>query len=198
MTMGNPAWPEKLSRALAEHLGASAARKIMAEVDRPAALDEHERAALMAETMDKLDALAPDLETRVMIMTECSCDCYTEHIAEFKKVWAAGRDIDQLLTAMHGKVFMVKPERVGDIVYITKAPRFPEEHRNATTPEAKRYYFCHCDYARAAVDLSPTYCLCGAGWCKKIWEAVLERPVRVEIVKSVLQGDEVCRFAVHL
>ena len=67
------------------------------------------------------------------------------------------------------------------------------------TTKDKRYYFCHCDYARAVNDqISLTYCYCGAGWCKGIWETVLEKPIRVDIVKSVLQGDDVCRFAVHI
>lgn len=197
--MGNPAWPDKLSQALKDHLGEAAANEIMAEVDQLAEMDEKTRAARVAQAMDKLDARVPDQEMKIKIMTECSCECFVEHIAEFKEEWNEHRDIDRLLALMHGKVFLVKPERKGNIVYITKAPRFPEEYKKAKTPAEKQYYFCHCDYVRAlAGPISPTYCLCGAGWCKKIWEAVFERPVTVDVVQSVLQGDEVCKFAVHL
>jgi predicted hydrocarbon binding protein len=43
-----------------------------------------------------------------------------------------------------------------------------------------------------------TYCYCGAGFYKGIWEYILQRPVRVEVRESVLKGDDVCRIIVHL
>ncbi|MFC1475640.1 DUF6144 family protein [Candidatus Zixiibacteriota bacterium] len=197
--MGNPEWPHKMTKALGEHLEKGAVEEIMAGSEQLAEMDEKARAAWMTGAMDKIDEHVADQEIKIKILTACSCECYVEHLDEFKKEWNAHQDIDKLLALMHGKVFLNKPERERNIVYITKAPRFPKEHQQAQTPAEKRYYFCHCDYARAVAEtISPTYCLCGAGWCKKIWSAVFERPVRVDIVQSVLQGDEVCQFAVHL
>lgn len=197
--MGNPAWARKLSESIERYLGKAIMSEIMTNSGKFEALDEEARAAWIKEAMDKLDARVADEETKIKIMTECSCQCYDEHIEEFKKEYRKHGDIDRLLEIMHGKVFLVKPVRDGDIVYVTKAPRFPEEHRNAKTAREKTYFFCHCNHAKAAKGrISPTYCLCGAGWCKKIWEGALERPVKVDILKSVLQGDHVCQFAVHL
>ncbi len=31
-----------------------------------------------------------------------------------------------------------------------------------------------------------------------LWEDILQESVEVELVKSVLQGDDVCSFAIHL
>jgi len=42
------------------------------------------------------------------------------------------------------------------------------------------------------------YCYCGAGWYRQQWEGVFDKPVSIEIVKSVLRGDEICRFAIHI
>lgn len=197
--MGNPLWAGKLSESIERYLGKAIMSEIMAGSGEFEALDEKARAGWVKEAMDKLDARVADEEMKIKIMTECSCQCYEEHIEEFKKEYRKSRDIDRLLEIMHGKVFLVKPVRDGDIVYVTKAPRFPEEYRKAKTIEEKRYFFCHCDHVRAAMGrISPTYCLCGAGWCKRIWEGVLERSIKVDILKSVLQGDDVCRFAVHL
>jgi predicted hydrocarbon binding protein len=42
------------------------------------------------------------------------------------------------------------------------------------------------------------FCYCGAGWYRQQWEGAIGRPVTIEIVKSVLKGDEVCQFAIQL
>jgi predicted hydrocarbon binding protein len=46
--------------------------------------------------------------------------------------------------------------------------------------------------------ISPTYCYCGAGFYKGIWEEILQQPVEVEVLKSILNGDDVCTIAIHL
>jgi predicted hydrocarbon binding protein len=51
---------------------------------------------------------------------------------------------------------------------------------------------------RAGMTMSGTYCYCGAGWYKQLWEGILGQPVRIEVLKSVLQGDDRCTFAIHL
>jgi hypothetical protein len=197
--MGNALWSKLLSESLTRHVGETAAREIMEGCTRLEELDENSRAECVKRVIDRLDSRVHDDEAKISIMTDCACQCYAEHLEQLRDEYRKSRDVDRLLDAMHGKVFLLRPTREGDIVYVTKVPRFPEEHRRAETAEAKKYYFCHCDHARAVHgEISLTYCYCGAGWCKRIWEGVLERPVRVDIVESVLQGDDVCRFAVHL
>jgi hypothetical protein len=60
--------------------------------------------------------------------------------------------------------------------------------------------YCHCPRIRAAlhsVEHMPSlYCYCGAGFYKAIWEEILQRPIQVDVLESVLDGDEVCRFAI--
>jgi len=46
--------------------------------------------------------------------------------------------------------------------------------------------------------LSPTYCYCGAGWYRQLWEGVLGRQLEIDLVKTVVRGDDVCQFAIHL
>ncbi len=36
---------------------------------------------------------------------------------------------------------------------------------------------------------------CGGGFYRFIWEYVLDAPVRVELLASVMGGDEICSFA---
>jgi predicted hydrocarbon binding protein len=46
--------------------------------------------------------------------------------------------------------------------------------------------------------MSRTYCYCGAGWYQQLWDGIMGQPVRVEVLKSILQGDDRCSFAIHL
>ncbi len=46
--------------------------------------------------------------------------------------------------------------------------------------------------------MSPSFCLCGAGWFRKQWEGATGKPVTIEIRKSVLAGDDECTFAITL
>ncbi|MBN1922492.1 MAG: hypothetical protein JW892_14690 [Anaerolineae bacterium] len=92
--------------------------------------------------------------------------------------------------------------RVGEIVYETKIPFLTKEYLAETDPTLKRYYFCHCPWAREAVKsgatVTPIFCNCSAGFHKKPWEAALGQKIQVDVLESVLRGDDRCRFAIHL
>ncbi|MBN2005313.1 MAG: hypothetical protein JXA21_18285 [Anaerolineae bacterium] len=93
--------------------------------------------------------------------------------------------------------------REGNRIYETKIPFMTPQYLAETDPVLKRYYYCHCPWAREAikrgdVQLTPTFCNCSAGFHKKPWEVALEQPVKAEVLESVLKGDERCRFVIEL
>ena len=92
--------------------------------------------------------------------------------------------------------------RVGNVVYETKIPYMTKEYLTETDPTMKRYYACHCPWAREAVKsgekVAPIFCNCSAGFHKKPWEVALGQKVKVDVLESALQGDARCRFAIHL
>ena len=98
--------------------------------------------------------------------------------------------------------------RRGNTIIATKIPKSGNlrAYWNESDPEVKRAAYCHCPRVRTLLQLdpgntqplSPTYCYCGAGFYKGIWETILNRPVEVQVLESVLQGDEVCKIAIHL
>ena len=47
-------------------------------------------------------------------------------------------------------------------------------------------------------SVSPTFCLCSAGFHKKRWDVIFEQPLDAEIVETVLEGDPWCKIAIHL
>ncbi len=93
--------------------------------------------------------------------------------------------------------------RVGNILYITKIPYNAREYLAETDPVMKRFYACHCPWARHAIKdrnlkLNPVFCNCSGGFSKKPWEVIFGQTLKVEVLESALQGDFRCRFAVHL
>jgi hypothetical protein len=86
----------------------------------------------------------------------------------------------------------------------TKIPKSGNliEYFGVSDPQKKQELYCHCPRVRDAIktdqQLSPTYCYCGAGFYKGIWEEITQQNVEVELLESVLQGDDVCRIAIYL
>ncbi len=90
--------------------------------------------------------------------------------------------------------------RDGYTVYHTKNPADPEAFAKAQTPAEKRAAYCFCPIIRGRLDqgMPVTYCYCGAGWFRQQWETATGKPVTVEVLTSVLKGEDACKFAVHL
>ncbi|MGA9397929.1 MAG: hypothetical protein WBV22_06685 [Anaerolineaceae bacterium] len=90
--------------------------------------------------------------------------------------------------------------REGNILYHTKHPADPEGYAQAKTAGEKHAAYCFCPIIRGNLEkgMPVSYCYCGSGWYRQQWEAATGKPVRVEVLESILKGDDVCRFAVHL
>ncbi len=91
----------------------------------------------------------------------------------------------------------------GDVIYEVKIPYAAKQYLAETDPQMKRYYGCHCPWAREAikngdVELAEVFCNCSAGFTKKPLEAALGTPLKVDVLESILKGDLRCRFAVHV
>lgn len=94
-------------------------------------------------------------------------------------------------------------KRAGNIIYETKIPYMTRQYLAETDPTTKRYYACHCPWARDAikngdVKLAQNLCQCSGGFHKKPFEVIFEQPLRVDVLESVLKGDDRCRFAIYL
>jgi hypothetical protein len=93
--------------------------------------------------------------------------------------------------------------REGNILYVSKIPYDTKRFLTETDPTMKRYYACHCPWAREAIKsgdvrLDPIFCNCSGGFSKKPWEIIFGQTLEVEVLESVLRGDLRCRFAIHL
>jgi len=92
--------------------------------------------------------------------------------------------------------------RKGNWIYCTKVPYMIIEHLKEKDPKLRRYYYCHCPLARESIlsgeEMSRNLCYCSAGYEKRPFEVAFGKPVKVVVKKSVLWGDDVCRFALEI
>lgn len=94
--------------------------------------------------------------------------------------------------------------REGNIVYVSKIPYQIKKFIEAEDDQTKRYHYCHCGWVRDSIkkskeeQVSPTFCNCSGGWHKVPFEGIFEQTLEVDLVKSVLKGDDICTFAIHL
>jgi len=158
--------------------------------------------------MERLDEIT-DEEQKYQIISGCSHIFPKTLINSIKEVYNESRiktedplkAIDEVLEFMEKDHAWIKvPIRENNILYATKNPRDPKGVKEATTEAEKRTAYCFCPVIREMLDkgMPVHYCYCGAGWYRQQWEGVFEKPVNIEIVKSVLRGDEICQFAIHI
>ena len=93
--------------------------------------------------------------------------------------------------------------RQGNIIIVKKIPHMAKAYLQETDEQMKRYFYCHCPWVKEAFRESPkplshVFCNCSAGFYKAYWEIVLDQPVVVDVVESLLTGAACCRFAVWL
>ena len=60
---------------------------------------------------------------------------------------------------------------------------------------------CFCSLLRglpAEETESATYCQCSKGFVRKMWERVLGRPAKVEVLETAVTGAKECKFKFYL
>jgi hypothetical protein len=110
---------------------------------------------------------------------------------------------DEVIAFVQNEPEIESGRRDGSVLYVSKIPYQTVQFLAETDPAMKRYYACHCPWAREAirsgdVHLEEALCHCSGGFHKKSWEIIFERPLEVDVLESVLRGDTRCRFAMHL
>jgi hypothetical protein len=219
-------WLSKLSSCLDRAAGEEIRKKVLQgseklTSDSPA----DEIIGWTNQAMNRMDALV-DEQKRIQIMTGCACRYPESELSEIRDAYAKTKDIDlahkmlkdkfvsllkhslklddQVLEDVMSRGWGLAGIRKGNTIIAAKIPKSGNliEYMKETDPERKRALYCHCprirDAVRSNTRISPTYCFCGAGFYKAIWEYILQQPVKVELLESVLKGDDVCKVAIHL
>ncbi|MDH5684391.1 MAG: phage integrase N-terminal SAM-like domain-containing protein [candidate division WOR-3 bacterium] len=134
---------------------------------------------------------------------------HREFVAELEKHYTEQRPFftqeitKEVIELIKNDPYIESGVRAGDKIIVKKIPHMAKEYLKATDESKKRYYYCHCPWVKHAFlesdkPISPVFCNCSAGFYKAYWEIVLDQPVQVNVLKSLLKGDLICQFGVNL
>lgn len=219
-------WLSKLSDCLHGIAGEEMRKKVLQGSDKlTSASSKKEIVDWTKEAMKRLDALVYE-DKRIQIMTGCACRYPESELSEIRDAYTKTKDIDvahkmlkdkfvsflknslklddQVVEDVMSQGWGLAGVRRGNTVIATKIPKsgLLVEYMQEQDRRKRRELYCHCPRIRDAIKLktkiSPTYCYCGVGFYKAIWEYILQRPVKVELLESLLKGDDLCKIAIHL
>lgn len=202
-------WNGLLARNVERVLGPAGKEAVMqgsGDITVNTALDD--RFLWVKQALVRLDRLA-DKDQTYDLLSSCAHVFPAEQVAKLKAVYeeARGRTGDALQAVDAVIAFMdADPgwqegsRRVGRTIYAAKSPRDPQTYAQAQSEAQKKQAYCFCPIVRYHLDqgMPSSFCYCGAGWYRRQWEGATGRPVTIDVVKSILKGDDVCQFAIHL
>jgi len=218
-------WLAKLSKSLDEEVGDEIRKKVLQGSERHAvSVNQQEMIDWTRDAMGRLDSLV-GMKDRRKVMIRCACHFPEQRLLPLRAKYQETKDVGKVHKMLR-ELFMSDLKNVlklddglirnilswgwgvaglkeGNTVIATKMPFELREHLKATDPKEKRYHYCHCPRIREVIRssqprISSTYCYCGAGFYNDIWEKILQQPVGVEVLETVLGGSDVCRIAIHL
>lgn len=203
-------WNDRLAKNLNRVLGEETKRVVMqgsAELGIESSVDDRFR--WVKGMVERLNGLA-DEHQKYDILSSCAHVFPAGQIAKLKAVYEetkartkdAMQAVDAVLDFMESDPGWGKerPIREGHVIYSAKSPRDPKGYEKAQDDLERRRAYCFCPLVRNHMDrgMPTAFCYCGSGWYRQQWEGAIGRPVTIEIVESVLRGDDVCQFAIQL
>ncbi len=183
-----------MEKCLEDIAGKSLAEKVMKGSEGITEnTDKMETALWTKNAMERLDALV-DEKTKVQVMQNCGYNCAKKNSKVIERAVARRKkyaSIDNFLAAEQKNPSKgTRLAREGNILYQTYTPQ------NFTRPMR-----CYCSLFRQLPTentVSLTYCNCSKGFVEKYWEAILQKPTKVELLHSAISGAKDCTFAIHL
>lgn len=209
-------WRKKLKKGFAKTDDPKKGLAVLQKIDRDPLVWTR---VLMEEAAKHFD----DSEIKEAL-TECSCRYPSANLQELKRLYELTQNLDVIHGLLQNKfekeIKISKKLNQEELDYIrsndmglagvrngrgivaTKVPADVHAYLAAEDPIEKATAYCHCPRIRNVFKERETldyrYCYCGAGYYKDLWETLLQKPVEVEILQSLLKGDPVCSFHIEL
>lgn len=190
-----PAFTRALMQQLEEHLPEPTLRRALAGNHHQIPAEAFAEDQKLYQLSDSMDEFLRAKHAQQVANLQEHCDTNT--------VWYEQIITQNVVDFVAANQEIQSAVREGDTLYTTKIPYDPARYLAEKDPIMRRYYACHCPFAREAIlrgepEISANWCYCSGGFVKYPYEVILGRELRVELLESALKGDPVCRFAIHL
>ncbi len=170
-----------LAKNIEKETNRSIVLEVIQNVDQFKSTSDHaEQAEWIKVAIERLERQV-GIETSIKIMENCGRDCCSPNSRKHAK---------QSRSESKSTLEFLNKLSVGGF-------NFKLKDKNTVTGE---YNKCYCWMVKQTKKPFPTktYCYCGAGHLKQLFECALEKPVEVELVQSVITGAESCEFIIHI
>ena len=183
-----------MENCLEQVVGKSVAEKIMEGSEQITdKTDKKKIAQWVKDAIECLDA-SVDEKTRVRVMQNCGYNCAKKNLRVIERAVARRKKYsstdDFLKAEKQNPMKGTKLASEGNIIFQFYTPQ-----------EFIRPMRCYCSLFRGLPiedTVSLTYCNCSKGFVETYWEAILQKPVKVDLLQSVISGAKECKFAIHL
>lgn len=183
-----------MENCLEQVAGKSVAAKVMEGSEQiTEKTDKKKIAQWVKGAMERLDA-SVDEKTRVQAMQNCGYNCAKKNHKVIERAMGRRKEYtstdDFLAAEQQNPMKGTKLAREGNMLYQSYTPQ------SFTRPMR-----CYCSLFKGLPTedtVSLTYCNCSKGFVEKYWEAVLQKPVKVDLLQSAISGAKECKFAIHL
>ncbi|MHA2245697.1 MAG: DUF6144 family protein [Candidatus Hodarchaeales archaeon] len=205
-------WNNLLVTNMERVLGKKLSQEVMQDIQELTPESNNDERIQWIKTMlERIDEVTDDHQ-KYEIISRCAHIFPKEEIKrlkdEYEKIINQTNDslraIDGVLKAMQeNKQWFPDPPRFreGRNIISEKCPVNPKAYEKAKNEAERRKAYCYCPIIRNYLEeeiIPHSFCNCSAGWERQVWEGIFKTPVRVEVVKSLVQGDETCQFIIHI
>jgi effector-binding domain-containing protein len=198
-------WHERLANSVEEVLGAAARQQVMVGIESITTESSAEAYRdWIHAAMSRIDELTFDPEKKYKIVSCCAHVFPQYRIDRLREIYEQRHDVDDVLREMYTDPdWYEQPVRKGNQLFERKVPFDAAAYEKATDPVEKRQAYCHCAFVRpylteSPAKISPTFCWCGAGWYRRLWEGILGKPILVEHVETLIKGNDCCTLVITL
>ncbi|MDH5714467.1 MAG: DUF6144 family protein [Candidatus Aminicenantes bacterium] len=171
----------RLARNIEQETNRAVLLKVMQDFDQfQSASDKAMKAEWLKGAIERLEKLV-DKETAVKIMESCGLECCSSAVIKrAKQLMSKSSSIAEFLNKFSagGYRFILKDN---NIIIGT-------------------YNKCYCGQVKHTKEtfITNTYCQCGVGYLRQLFQSALEKPVKVELIQSIITGAERCEFIINI
>jgi len=176
-------WIEKFGNLVDNQLGKEIKQKVLDQcVSCHQISNDKEMAKCVKEVMIQFDQEVPDKEKRHSVMEAMGNMCFHNFFAKIaEKVKEDSDGIVEIIQNINkmsgGEYFKLE----GNKIYATF-----------------NQCLCQVGVKETEEPIPKIYCNCSLGWMKSLFNVLLDKPFKVELLDSIVSGGKICQFVINL